>query len=109
MSGVESDIVVMKFGGTSVAGAEEIKRAARRIVAAREAGNRVVAVLSARGKTTDELVSMAYDVSARPHPREMDMLLSTGERISCALAAMVINDLGHQAESLSGSQAGIVT
>ncbi|MFL5825738.1 MAG: aspartate kinase, partial [Thermoleophilaceae bacterium] len=101
--------VVMKFGGTSVADAERIKRAAKRIVREKEAGNRVVAVLSARGKTTDELVSMAYEVSERPHPREMDMLLSTGERISCALAAMVINDLGHEAISLTGSQAGIVT
>jgi aspartate kinase len=99
----------MKFGGTSVADAERIKRAARRIVAAREEGRRVVAVLSARGKNTDELVAMAYEVSERPHPREMDMLLSTGERISCALAAMVINDLGHEAISLTGSQAGIVT
>ena len=99
----------MKFGGTSVADAERIKRAARRIVAAREEGKRVVAVLSARGKTTDELVAMAHEVSERPHPREMDMLLSTGERISCALAAMVINDLGHEAISLTGSQAGIVT
>src|SRR4051812_4999123 len=99
----------MKFGGTSVADAERIKRAARRIVAAREEGRRVVAVLSARGKTTDELVAMAHEVSDRPHPREMDMLLSTGERISCALAAMVINDLGHEAISLTGSQAGIVT
>src|SRR5213592_1577476 len=101
--------VVMKFGGTSVADADRIKRGAEKIVAAKEAGNRVVAVLSARGKTTDELVSMAYEVSERPDPREMDMLLSTGERISCALAAMVINDLGHRAESLTGSQAGIVT
>src|SRR4051812_28093276 len=109
MSGDGSDIVVMKFGGTSVADAERIKRAARRIVAAREEGRRVVAVLSARGKTTDELVAMAHEVSDRPHPREMDMLLSTGERISCALAAMVINDLGHEAISLTGSQAGIVT
>src|SRR4029079_19470164 len=99
----------MKFGGTSVADAERIKRAARRIVAAREEGRRVVAVLSARGKTTDDLVAMAHEVSERPHPREMDMLLSTGERISCALAAMVINDLGHEAISLTGSQAGIVT
>ena len=99
----------MKFGGTSVADAERIKGAARRIVAAREEGTRVVAVLSARGKTTDELVAMAHEVSERPHPREMDMLLSTGERISCALAAMVINDLGHEAISLTGSQAGIVT
>ena len=69
----------------------------------------MVAVLSARGKTTDELMAMAHEVSERPHPREMDMLLSTGERISCALAAMVINDLGHEAISLTGSQAGIVT
>ncbi len=103
------DIVVMKFGGTSVAGPEEIKRAARRIVAARDAGNSVVAVLSARGKTTDELVASAYEISDRPDPREMDMLLSTGERISCALAAMAINDMGHNAVSLTGSQAGIVT
>jgi len=109
MSGANSDIVVMKFGGTSVAGAEEIKRAARRIVGAREAGNRVVAVLSARGKTTDELVAQALEISERPVAREMDMLLSTGERISCALAAMAIHDMGHEAISLTGSQAGIVT
>jgi aspartate kinase len=104
-----SGTVVMKFGGTSVADAERIKRAARRIVAAREQGRRVVAVLSARGKTTDELISMAEEVSTAPDPREMDMLLSTGERISCALCAMAINDLGHRAISLTGSQAGIVT
>jgi aspartate kinase len=99
----------MKFGGTSVADAERIKRAARRIVAAREQDHRVVVVLSARGKTTDELISMAEEVSTTPDPREMDMLLSTGERISCALCAMAINDLGHSAISLTGSQAGIVT
>ena len=99
----------MKFGGTSVADAERIKRAARRIVARREAGSRVVAVLSARGKTTDELIAMADEVSPHPDAREMDMLLSTGERISCALCAMAINDLGHRAISLTGSQAGIVT
>jgi aspartate kinase len=99
----------MKFGGTSVADAERIKRAARRIVAQRDAGNRVVAVLSARGQTTDDLIEMAEEVSAAPDPREMDMLLSTGERISCALCAMAINDLGHRAISLTGSQAGIVT
>jgi aspartate kinase len=99
----------MKFGGTSVADAERIKAAARRIVAQRESGKRVVAVLSARGKTTDELISMAEEVSPDPDPREMDMLLSTGERISCALCAMAINDLGHRAISLTGSQAGIVT
>jgi aspartate kinase len=102
-------IIVMKFGGTSVADAERIKHAARRIVARREAGYRVVAVLSARGKTTDELIAMAEEVSPVPDPREMDMLLSTGERISCALCAMAINDLGHEALSLTGSQAGIVT
>jgi aspartate kinase len=109
MDGSVSDIVVMKFGGSSVAGAEQIKRAARRVVAAREAGNRVVAVLSARGKTTDELVAQAMEISDRPVAREMDMLLSTGERISCALAAMAIHDMGHEAISLTGSQAGIVT
>jgi aspartate kinase len=104
-----SEIVVMKFGGTSVADAERIKRAARRIVERREGGANVVAVLSARGKTTDELIAMAQEVSAAPDPREMDMLLSAGERISCALCAMAIRDLGHRAISLTGSQAGIVT
>ncbi len=106
---MSSSLIVMKFGGTSVADAERIKRAARRIVEKREQGHRVVAVLSARGKTTDELISMAEEVSEVPDPREMDMLLSTGERISCALCAMAINDLGHRAISLTGSQAGIVT
>ncbi len=101
--------VVMKFGGTSVTGAKEIKRAARRIVAAREEGKRAVAVLSARGKTTDELVAQALEISKRPDSREMDMLLSSGERISCALCAMAIHDMGHKAISLTGSQAGIVT
>ncbi|HWD86021.1 MAG TPA: aspartate kinase [Solirubrobacteraceae bacterium] len=101
--------IVMKFGGSSVADAERIKRAAQRIVAQRERGNRVVAVLSARGKTTDDLIAAAEEVSPNPDPREMDMLLSTGERISCALCAMAINDLGHKAISLTGSQAGIVT
>ena len=101
--------VVMKFGGTSVADAGRIKRAAGRIVAQREAGKRVVAVLSAQGHTTDELLQLAYEVSPNPDPRELDMLLSTGERISCALCAMAINDLGHRAISLTGSQAGIVT
>ena len=104
-----SDLICMKFGGTSVADAERIKRAARRIVEKREEGHSVVAVLSARGKTTDELITMAEEVSDRPDPREMDMLLSSGERISCALCALAINDLGHRAISLTGSQAGIVT
>jgi len=104
-----SSTLVMKFGGTSVADAERIKCAAQRIVAKHDAGYRVVVVLSARGKTTDELIAMADEVSDTPDAREMDMLLSTGERISCALCAMAINDLGHQALSLTGSQAGIVT
>jgi aspartate kinase len=104
-----AEIVAMKFGGTSVASPDDIKRAARRIVAAREGGKQVVAVLSARGKTTDELVAAAYEISDRPLEREMDMLLSTGERISCALCAMAIHDMGHNAISLTGSQAGIVT
>ena len=104
-----AETVVMKFGGTSVADAERIKAAARRIVGQRESGKRVVAVLSARGQTTDDLIVMAQEVSPDPDPREMDMLLSTGERISCALCAMAINDLGHRAISMTGSQAGIVT
>jgi aspartate kinase len=103
------ETVVMKFGGTSVADAERITRAAQRIVERAKEGNQVVSVLSARGKHTDELVALAHEVSQRPHPREMDMLLSTGERVTCALAAMVINDLGFEAISLTGSQAGIVT
>src|SRR4029077_1592047 len=100
---------VMKFGGTSVADAERLKRAAERIVRKREEGHQVVAVLSARGHETDRLIADAYEISPDPDPREMDMLLSTGERQSCALCAMAINDLGHRAISLTGSQAGIVT
>jgi len=103
------ETVVMKFGGTSVADAERLKRAARRIVEKRDQGMNVVAVLSARGKETDRLIADAQEISPHPDPREMDMLLSTGERVSCALCAMAINDLGHRAISLTGSQAGIVT
>jgi aspartate kinase len=103
------DIVVMKFGGSSVADTQKIKDVARRLAAAREAGHRVVGVLSAMGDTTDELIRLAHEVSPRPHPREYDMLVSVGERISCALAAMAIHDLGHEAISFTGSQAGIVT
>ncbi len=101
--------LVMKFGGTSVADPDKLKDVARRLVAARAEGNRVVAVLSAMGDSTDELVRLAYEVSPRPKPRELDMLISVGERISCALAAMAIHDLGAEAISLTGSQAGIVT
>ena len=99
----------MKFGGTSVADTERLKAVAKRIVAAREQGERVVAVLSAMGDSTDDLVALAYEMSPQPKPRELDMLISVGERISCALAAMAIHDLGHEAISLTGSQAGIVT
>ena len=106
---LEQPIIVMKFGGTSVAGAEQIRGAAERIVDANADGRGVVAVLSARGKMTDELVQMAREISPDPFPREMDMLLSVGERISCALCAMAIHDLGSEVISLSGSQAGIVT
>jgi aspartate kinase len=101
--------LVMKFGGTSVADPQKLKDVARRLVEARAAGTRVVAVLSAMGDTTDDLVRLAYEVSPRPKPRELDMLISVGERISCALAAMAIHDLGDEAISLTGSQAGIVT
>ena len=92
--------VVMKFGGTSVADAERIKRAAVRIVAKKEQGHRVVVVLSARGKDTDRLIAEANEISPHPDPREMDMLLSTGERQSCALCAMAINDLGQDRKSV---------
>jgi len=102
-------LVVMKFGGSSVADTDKLKRVAQRLVAAREEGAKVVAVLSAMGKTTDELIRLAHEVSSNPHPREYDMLVSTGERISNALCAMAIHDLGHEAVSLTGSQAGIVT
>ena len=101
--------VVMKFGGSSVGDPEKLKRVAERMVATCEAGNRVVGVLSAMGDTTDELVELAHKISPNPDPREMDMLISVGERISCALAAMAIHDLGHEAISFTGSQAGIVT
>jgi aspartate kinase len=101
--------LVMKFGGTSVGSTERIQAVAERIVGAKEQGGRVVAVLSAMGDTTDELVDLAHQISPRPKPRAMDMLISVGERISCALAEMAIEDLGHEAISLTGSQAGIVT
>ncbi|MDQ3669312.1 MAG: aspartate kinase [Actinomycetota bacterium] len=101
--------VVMKFGGTSVADAEKIRRVAERLAAAKSGGARVVGVVSAMGHHTDELVSLAHEVSPKPKPRELDMLISVGERISGALVAMAISDLGHDAISLTGSQAGIVT
>jgi len=99
----------MKFGGSSVADTEKIKDVAARLVEARERGVRVVATVSAMGDTTDGLLALAHDVSPDPHPRELDMLLSTGERISCALVAMAVHDLGYEAVSFTGSQAGIIT
>jgi aspartate kinase len=104
-----TNTIVMKFGGTSVADATCIKRVAARIVEARKAGHPVVAVVSAQGHTTDELIERAKEISDNPPAREMDMLLSTGERISAALLAMAIHELGYDAISLTGSQAGILT
>src|SRR4051812_50057921 len=89
----------MKFGGTSVGDTVKIKEVARKLVAAREGGRRVVGVLSAMGDTTDDLIRLAHEVSPNPQPREYDMLISVGERISNALCAMAIHDLGHEARS----------
>ena len=102
-------VVVQKYGGTSVADAARIMNVARRIVATYDQGNSVCAVVSARGATTDELLTLAYEISPHPPEREMDMLLSAGERISCALLAMAIDHLGKGVVSFTGSQAGIVT
>ena len=102
-------MVVQKYGGTSVGDAVRIRRVAERVVAAAEEGRKVVVVVSAMGQTTDELVNLAAQISPTPHAREMDMLLSAGERISMALLSMAIIELGRQAVSFTGSQAGIVT
>ncbi|HSK55804.1 MAG TPA: aspartate kinase [Jiangellales bacterium] len=102
-------LVVQKYGGSSVADADAIKRVAQRIVATTKAGNEVVVVVSAMGDTTDELFELAHDVSPLPAGRELDMLLTAGERISMALLAMAIANLGHEARSFTGSQAGVIT
>jgi aspartate kinase len=102
-------IVVQKYGGSSVADADGIKRVAQRIVATRKAGNDVVVVVSAMGDATDELRDLAQQVSPLPPPRELDMLLTAGERISMALVAMAIANLGQAARSFTGSQAGVIT
>ena len=102
-------LIVQKFGGTSVGSAERIRQVADRVVATANAGSGVCVVVSAMGHTTDELLDLAGQVSASPYPRELDMLLTAGERISMALLSMAIVDLGHQAVSFTGSQAGIVT
>jgi aspartate kinase len=101
--------VVMKFGAASVGDPKQIRAVAARLVAARDRGLRVVGVISAMGSTTDQLLDLARQVSPGPDPRELDMLLSVGERISCALVAMAVGDLGREAISLTGSQAGIIT
>lgn len=102
-------LVVAKFGGTSVASPERIQKVADRLIKKKESGDKVVAVVSAMGKTTDELVGLAAAVNDRPTKREMDMLLSTGEQVSMALLAMALQARGHEATSFTGWQAGIVT
>jgi aspartate kinase len=102
-------LVVQKYGGSSVADAEGIKRVAKRIVDAKKNGHQVVVVVSAMGDTTDELIDLAEQVSPIPAGREFDMLLTAGERISMALLAMAIKNLGHEAQSFTGSQAGVIT
>ena len=102
-------LIVQKFGGSSVADAEGMKRVAARIVATKKAGNQVVVVVSAMGDTTDELIELANAVTPIPQGRELDMLLTAGERISMAVLAMAINNLGFEALSFTGSQAGVIT
>jgi aspartate kinase len=102
-------LIVQKYGGSSVADAESIKRVAKRIVETRKAGNEVVVAVSAMGDTTDELLDLAHEVTPLPDPRELDMLLTTGERISMALLAMAIKSMGVEARSYTGSQAGMIT
>ncbi|MFC5434669.1 aspartate kinase [Microbacterium suwonense] len=102
-------LIVQKYGGSSVADAESIKRVAKRIVDTRRAGHDVVVAVSAMGDTTDELLDLAHEVAPLPAPRELDMLLSSGERISMALLAMTIHSMGFEARSFTGSQAGMIT
>ncbi|TFC32033.1 aspartate kinase [Cryobacterium sp. TMT2-18-3] len=102
-------LIVQKFGGSSVADAESIKRVAKRIVDTRKAGNEVVVAVSAMGDSTDELLDLAHQVTPIPAPRELDMLLTAGERISMALLAMAIKSMGYDARSFTGSQAGMIT
>ena len=102
-------LIVQKYGGSSVADADCIKRVAQRIVATKKTGHEVVVIVSAMGDTTDELIDLAEQVSPFPHPRELDMLLTAGERISMAVLAMAISNLGQEARSFTGSQAGVIT
>ena len=102
-------LIVQKYGGTSVGNPERIRNVARRVVRTREEGHEVVVVLSAMSGETDKLINLAQQVSDNPDPREMDMLVSTGERVTIALLAMAIQSLGHKAQSFTGRQAGIVS
>jgi len=102
-------LIVQKYGGSSVSDAEAMKRVASRIVATKKAGHQVVVVVSAMGDTTDELIDLANQITPLPAGRELDMLLTAGERISMALLAMAIKNLGHEALSFTGSQAGVIT
>jgi aspartate kinase len=102
-------LIVQKYGGSSVADAAKIKNVAKRIAQTKDKGNQVVVVVSAMGDTTDELIKLAYQINKRPDERELDMLLSTGEIISCTLLAMALEAMGYEAISLSGAQAGIKT
>ena len=102
-------LIVQKYGGSSLAGADRIRSVAARIARTQDNGNRVVAVVSAMGDTTDDLIALAHQVSERPDPRELDLLLSTGELVCCTLMAMALRSMGRKAISLSGGQAGIRT
>jgi aspartate kinase len=102
-------LIVQKYGGSSVAGAERINNVARRIVRTREAGNQVVVVVSAMGDTTDDLIKLAYQLNRQPDMRELDVLLSTGEVVASTLLTMALHNLGQAAISLNGAQAGIKT
>ena len=102
-------IIVQKYGGTSVDGVDRLRVVADRVVRARDAGNDVIVVVSAMGQTTDDLARMAKDIAPEPDPREMDMLLTAGERIAMALLGIAINERGCRAASYTGSQAGIIT
>lgn len=102
-------LIVQKYGGSSVGNAKKIKNVARRVAQTKDKGNQVVVVVSAMGDTTDELIKLAYQITSRPDERELDMLLSTGEIISCTLLAMALKAMGYEAISLSGAQAGIRT
>ena len=102
-------IVVQKYGGSSVADADKIRKVALRVSRAKEGGNQVVTVVSAMGKTTDQLIALAHEVSDNPHKRELDSLLSTGEIVTSTLMTMALGTMGHRAISLTGAQAGIKT